>query len=204
MKSSLAGLLLMSLTSLPLASQAVPAQSPPAPAADDATHNELRALRDGLLDAMSKGDVERELGYFHPNVVVTWHDAEVSRGRDGVRKYLSRMLDGPDKVVESFRADVNVDELTILYGGDTGISFGSAVEHFTMKGGRELSLPARWTATLVKEGDHWLIASLHASDNLFDNPLLNMVRRIAWWAGGLCLLAGFGLGFLLGRRRRTA
>jgi len=204
MKSSLAGLLLMSLTSLPLASQAVPAQSPPAPAADDAAHNELRALRDGLLDAMSKGDVERELGYFHPNVVVTWHDAEVSRGRDGVRKYLSRMLDGPDKVVESFRADVNVDELTILYGGDTGISFGSAVEHFTMKGGRELSLPARWTATLVKEGDHWLIASLHASDNLFDNPLLNLAKRAAWWVGGLCLLLGLGLGFLLGRRRRTA
>jgi uncharacterized protein (TIGR02246 family) len=172
--------------------------------ADEATHNELRALRDGVLDAMSKGDIERELSYFHPNVVVTWHNAEVSRGRDGVRKYLRRMLEGPDRMVDRFKADVNVDELTILYGGDTGISYGSAVEHFTLKGGRNLALPARWSATLVKEGDRWLIASLHASDNLFDNPLLNMVRRIAWWAGGLCLLAGFGLGFMLGRRRRTA
>jgi ketosteroid isomerase-like protein len=192
------------LTSLPLVSQTVPAPPPAPAAADEATHNELRALRDGLLDAMSKGDLERELGYFHPNVVVTWHNAEVSRGRDGVRKYLSRMLDGPNKVVERFRADVHVDELTILYGGGTGISFGSAVEHFTMKGGKELALPARWTATLVKEGDHWLIASLHASDNLFDNPLLNLAKRVVWWAGGLCLIVGLGLGFLLGRRRRTA
>src|SRR5436305_6327407 len=125
MKRPLAALLLLSLASLPLLSQAIPT---PSPAADEATHNELRALRDGLLDAMSKGDLERQLAYFHPNAVVTWHNAEVSRGRDGVRKYLSRMLDGPDKVVERFRADVDVDELTILYGGDTGISFGSPVE----------------------------------------------------------------------------
>jgi ketosteroid isomerase-like protein len=180
---------------------APPAQ---APASDEATHDELRALRDGLLDAMSKGDIERELSYFHPNAAVTWHNAEVSRGRDGIRKYLDRMLNGPDKAVESFKADVEVDELTILYGGDTGISFGSAVEHFKMTSGRTFDLPARWSATLVKDGDKWLIASLHASDNLFDNPLLNMARRAAWWAGGIALLVGLGLGFVLGRRRRTA
>jgi uncharacterized protein (TIGR02246 family) len=199
MKTLIAALLLLSLTSFPAS-----AQAPAAPAADEATHNELRALRDALLDAIAKGDVERELGYFHPNVVVTWHNAEVSRGRDGVRKYMNRMLNGPDKVVESFKADVTVDALTILYGGDTGISFGSAIEHFKLKGGKDLDLPARWSATLVKEDGRWLIASLHASDNLFDNPLLNLARRVAWWAGGLCLLVGLALGFFRGRRRRTA
>jgi uncharacterized protein (TIGR02246 family) len=175
-----------------------------APASDEATHDELRALRDGLLDAISKGDIERELTFFHPNAVITWHNAEVSRGRDGIRKYMSRMLEGPDKAVESFKADVNVDELTALYGGDTGISFGSAVEHFAMTSGRTFDLSARWSATLVKHDGRWLIASLHASDNLFDNPLLNMARRMAWWAGGIALLVGLGLGFVLGRRRRTA
>jgi ketosteroid isomerase-like protein len=184
----------LSLLSLPSL-----AQTP----ADEAAHNELRALRDGVLDAIGKGDVERELTYFHPNVVVTWHNAEVSRGRDGVRKYLRRMLEGPDRKVDRFTADVNVDALTILYGGDTGISYGSAVEHFKLTSGRELALSARWSATLVKEGDRWLIASLHASDNLFDNPLLNLARRVAWWAGGLGLLAGLALGFVLGRRRGT-
>ena len=136
--------------------------------------------------------------------MVTWHNAEVSRGRDGVRQYLRRMLEGPDRKVDRFNADVNVDALTVLYGGDTGISYGSAVERFTLKGGSDFSLPARWSATLVKDGDRWLIASLHASDNLFDNPLLNLARRVAWWAGGLCLLLGLGLGFMLGRRRRRA
>jgi hypothetical protein len=114
------------------------------------------------------------------------------------------MLAGPNKVVESFSVDLTVDELTILSGGDTGISFGSAVEHFKLAGGKDFDLPARWSATLVKEDGRWLIASLHASDNLFDNPLLRLAKRAAWWAGGIALLAGLGLGFLLGRRRRTA
>ncbi len=209
MKRSIAALLLLSLVSLPLSAEE-PAQTPapataetpaPAPPSDEATHNELRALRDGLLDAINKGDVERQLTYFHPNAVVTWHNAEVSRGRDGIQKYMSRMLEGPEKVVESFSADVNVDELTILYGGDTGISFGSAVEHFKMANGRTLDLPARWSATLVKEDGKWLIASLHASDNLFDNPLLGMARRMVWMVGVGALVVGLALGFLLGRRR---
>jgi uncharacterized protein (TIGR02246 family) len=193
-------LLLSSLLSLPLLAQA----PPPAPAADEATHNELRALRDGLLDAMQRGDLERELTFFHPNAVVTWHNAEVSRGRDGIRKYLTRMLQGPDKVVDAFNADVDVDELTILYGGDTGIAFGSAVEHFKMSSGRSFDLPARWSATMVREDGRWLIANLHASDNLFDNPLLNGARRTIGWTGGIALAIGLAIGLVLGRRRRTA
>lgn len=161
-------------------------------------------MRDGLIDAMNKGDIDRELSYMHPNVVVTWHNAEVSRGRDGVRAYLTRMLSEPNKVVTSYSATVNVDELTILYGGTTGISFGSAVEHFKLNDGQMLDLPARWSATLVKDGDKWLIASLHASDNLFDNPLLTIAKRTAYWAGGVALVLGLLLGFVLGRRRKVA
>src|SRR6202163_4486161 len=95
-----------------LAAQTASSQAPPAK--DEAVHNELRALRDGLIDAMNKGDIERELAYMHPNVVVTWHNAEVSRGRDGVRAYLTRMLSGPNRVVSRYSATVDVDELTVL------------------------------------------------------------------------------------------
>src|SRR5206468_13104619 len=134
-------------------------------------HNELRAVRDGLLDAIAKGDIERQLTFLHPNVVVTWHNAEVSRGHDGVRTYLNRMLTGPNKIVASYSAELNVDELSILYG-NTAISWGSGIEHFKLANGTSFDLPARWSATLVKDNGKWLIANLHASDNLFDNPML--------------------------------
>ena len=108
---------------------------------EDPAHDELRALRDGMLDAIKKGDIERELSYLHPNVVVTWQNAEVSRGRDGVRAYLNRMLNGPSKVVSDYGLDLNVDELTILYGGDAGISFGTTRERFGLVGDTQPRLP---------------------------------------------------------------
>lgn len=171
-------------------------------AQEDPAHNELRALRDGLLAGMNSGDIEAQLAFLHPNVVVTWHNAEVSRGRDGVRKYLDRMLKGPAKVVEKFGAEVKVDELSILYGGDTAIAFGSAQEHFTLAGGKLFDFTGRWSATMVKDDGKWLVANLHTSDNIFDNPLLNAAAKALWWVGGGALLAGALGGWLLGRRGR--
>jgi ketosteroid isomerase-like protein len=182
---------------------ALPAQSQ-APSKDEAVHNELRALRDGLLAAIKKGDVDAQLAYLHPNVVVTWQNGEVSRGRDGVRAYLRRTLQGANKVVDSYSTEVNVDELTILYGGDTGISFGSALDRFNLTGGTSLEVPSRWSAALVNDGGKWLIASVHSSTNLFDNPLLTAAKRLAYIAGGVALVVGLVAGFLLGRRRRAA
>ena len=174
------------------------------PAKDEAVHNELRALRDGLVDAMNKGDIERQLTYLHPNIVVTALNGEVSRGRDGVRAYFLKMTTGPNRVVESFHCEVTVDELTILYGADTGIAFGSAVQSYKLTDGLNLDAKTRWTATLVKEHDHWLVASLHASASLFDNPLLSMAKRTAYWAGGVSLVVGLILGLIIGRRRKGA
>jgi ketosteroid isomerase-like protein len=173
-------------------------------AAEDPAHNQLRAVRDGLLAGMNKGDIESQIGFLHSNVVVTWHNAEVSRGHDGVRNYLNRMLQGPSKVVEKFGAEVKVDELSILYGGDTAIAFGSAQEHFTLAGGRQFDFTGRWSATLVNEGGKWLIANLHTSDNIFDNPLLNAAKMLLPWVGGGALVGGLLTGWLLGRRRRRA
>lgn len=170
-------------------------------AQEDPAHAELRTLRDGIVANMNKSEIEGQLTYLHPNVVVTWHNAEVSRGRTGVRDYLQRMLQGPNKVVEKFGVEVTVDELSILYGGDTAIAFGSANEHFTMAGNKQFELTGRWTAMMVKEDGKWLVASLHTSDNVFDNPLLNLAKKAWWWIGGGALLLGLLLGWLIGRRR---
>lgn len=170
----------------------------------EAAHNELRALRDGLLEAMNKGDIERELTYLHTNVVVTWHNAEVSRGREGVRTYYKRLTSGPEKMVGQFAAEVNVDELTILHGENTGISFGSSLEHFKLTSGRSFDLKGRWTATLVREDGRWLIASLHVSTNLFDNVMLDLVKKRAFAAVAIVVMVGGVIGWLIGRKRKAA
>jgi len=174
------------------------------PTAENPAHQELRQLRDGLLTAMNKGDLEGTLIFLHTNCVITWHNAEASRGRDGVRAYFNRVMTGPNKIVESFHCELKVDELTILYGDNLGISYGSSDEHFKLAGGKDLNVKGRWTATLVKENGHWLVASLHASTNLFNNVLLDFAKKAGVWAGIGCLVAGLVVGWFLGRRRKRA
>lgn len=168
---------------------------------EDPAHAELRALRDGLVDAVNKKDVEALLRHLHPDVVVTWQNAEVSRKPEGVRAYLVRMLQGTDRMVDDFSTNVAVDELTILHGGDTGISFGSSRDHFKLRSGQSFDLNSRWSATVVRHDGRWVVGAFHASVNLFDNPLLVGSQRLALGGSIGALIVGIVLGYLMGRRR---
>lgn len=165
-------------------------------------HNALRALRAHALDAANKGDIDGVLATMHPNVVVTWHNAEVSHGRDAVRKYLERQLKGPDPIVKSYHADFVVDELTKLYGPNTGIAWGSSTETYDLGRRGKFTLPGRWSATIVNDNGQWLLASLHTSTDMFDNPLLNSAKRCIWIAAAIAAVVGLIVGWLIGRRVR--
>jgi ketosteroid isomerase-like protein len=190
-------LTLLAFVSLATQGQATPPENP--------AHGELRQMRDGLLDAMNKGDFEGTLKFLETNVVITWQNAEVSRGQDGVRNYYNRIMTGPNKIVDRFNCNIHPDELTILYGNNMGICYGRSEEHYQLANGRELNVKGRWTATLVKENGHWLVASLHCSTDLFDNVILDMAKKAAWMTGAVSLGIGVLLGLLVGLfRRRTA
>jgi ketosteroid isomerase-like protein len=172
---------------------------------EDPAHAQLRILRDNLIDAMNKRDINRLLQQLHPDVVVTWQNSEVSRKPEGVRAYISKMLDGPNSIVESFTTAPTVDELTILYGGDAGVAFGSSRDSFKLRSGLTFELTSRWTATVVNDGGAWKIAAFHSSANLFDNPLLAAAQRWSVTAAVVALVAGFAIGLLVSRiaRRRS-
>jgi hypothetical protein len=187
---------LLTLVILPMQGQTATPENP--------AHQELRDMRDGLLNAMDKGDLEGTLKFLETNVVITWQNAEVSRGHDGVRAYYNRIMNGPNKILNSFSCDIHPDELTILYGDNMGICYGSSDEHYQLTNGRELNVKGRWTATLVKENGHWLVASLHCSTDLFDNVMLNFAKKTAWIAAVIGLGAGVLLGLLFGLLCRRA
>ena len=171
--------------------------------AEDPAHAELRQLRDGLLSAMNSGDLEGTLKFLHTNCVITWHNAEVSRGHQGVRDYYSRVMTGPNRIVDSFHCDVKVDELTSLYGTNTGVCFGSSDEQFKLANGKNLNVKGRWTATLIKEDGRWLVASLHVSTNLFDNVMLDLAKKATGVACAVCFVVGVLIGWFVGRRRKS-
>ena len=167
-------------------------------AAEDPAHNELRALRTEVIDAITKGDFDRVLRHVHTNVVVTWQNHDVCRGHQGLREFFDRI--GED-AFKGYKVPPTPDELTILYRGDTGVSFGQTVAQYKFLG-KDFEMKSRWTGTLVKEDGRWLLASYHVSANLLDNPLLNAAKSGLYWVGGVALAAGLILGLLLGRRKK--
>jgi ketosteroid isomerase-like protein len=206
-------LLLVAVVQLAASNQALaqqaPAASPPAPEVA-AVHDKLRTLRDELIKAVNGKDGDAIVAHLHPDVVLTTQDGKEVRsirGRDAVRDYLNRMLLGPQHAVESLKVDPVVDDLSILHHDDTAVSFGSSVDHYRLSDGKEFDLKTRWSATLVRDGDRWLVANLHVAGNLFDNPVLDVAKSAAVMLGVVGGIGGFALGALLmllvRRRRRT-
>jgi ketosteroid isomerase-like protein len=181
------------LATAPLWAQDKPSKGP---ADQEATHKELRAFREGLTDAILKGDVERQLDYVSKDVVVTWQNGVVARGHQGLKDFLAQH--GPGKVFKGYKTPPTPEELTILYGDDTGISYGTSVAQYSLLG-KEFELKNHWSATLVREDGRWKIANYHVSANVLDNPLLNAAKGTLYWAGGIALAVGLLGGFLVGR-----
>jgi len=181
---------------LPVCSQARPA----ATANDEASHQALREMRDAMVNALNKGDVDAMISHLHKNIVFTAMNGEVCRGPDELRAYFNRMMKDPGHIVESLHVNPTVDRLTDLYGGTSGVAYGSSVDHYKMTNGQEFDVNARWSATMVKENGAWQIASFQSAANIFDNPLLNKAKRVIYWGAGGAGLIGLVLGLLIGRR----
>jgi ketosteroid isomerase-like protein len=168
-------------------------------AAEDPAHAELRELRSRIVGAITAGNLDALMPMLHTNVVVTWQNAEVCRGREGVRAFFQKT---GKAAFRGYKVPPEPDELTILHGGDTGVSFGRNVSQLTLPG-KKVDFENRWTATLVREGNQWQLASYHVSINAFDNPLLNGARNLILIAAGVSGLAGMALAWWLSRRRNT-
>jgi len=169
------------------------------PAPEDPAHEELRTLRKQLVEAINKNDIDSLLTHLDKDVVVTWMNGEVSRKPAGVREYIERMTKGDNRQVTSYTTEAEADDLTHLYG-DTGVVYGHSKDHFVLTDGRNLDVDTRWTASLVKKDGKWLVTAFHASTNMFDNPVLHIaVRRTAIMVGGVAVIVGILVGFLIAR-----
>lgn len=191
MKRTLHVLLLLGLTFFSVRLMAQPAEDP--------AHNELRALAKEVIQGITKGDIDAVLAHVHPNIVVTWQNSEVCRGAPALKEFFNRMAKDTFK---GYKVPPTPDELTILYGGDTGVSFGKVVGQYTLFG-KEFEFHSRWTATLVKENGRWLLASYHVSLNALDNPLINSAKKSLIWAAVGTGVAGLLVGLLIGRRKKA-
>lgn len=172
---------------------------------DAAVHDALRQLKATMEKALNERDLDAIVANVDPNVVFTTMNGDVCRGPEQIRAYFHKMLTAPGHIVKDVKVSFEVDALTTLYGGDTGVAVGSSKDHYELTNGDTFDIDGRWTCTMVRNGDRWVIAAFHYSANVFDNPVVDRYRKAIWMAGIGAAAVALIVGLLLGRflRRKT-
>ncbi len=166
-------------------------------AQDDPAHNQLRETRAAIIAAIEKRDADTILSMLSDDVVVTWQDGTVCHGKKALREYYDKA--GKDAFV-AFKVPHEADQLSVLHGGDTAVAAGRVVADYRLLG-KSFEFESRWTATLVRQDDKWLVAAYHVSLNALDNPILNTAKTAMWVAGAVGLLAGLAIALLIAKTR---
>jgi ketosteroid isomerase-like protein len=180
------------------------------PSKEEPEHKEIKAVRDAVMEAFAKGDVDGMLSHVHPNVVATWQNGKTVRGHSGVRKIYEETLGASDSTVRKLGLKLVMDDLSV-FGQDrsTAIAAGSMDNQCELRDGKTFDLASRWTAALIKEEGAWKIIAFHISTDVFDNGVLSLLLRtsVMWTAiaaGAVGLLLGIAAGVRFGRRRTRA
>jgi uncharacterized protein (TIGR02246 family) len=178
------------------------------PSSDEEVHNALRALKATMEKALNERDLDTIVANVDPNVVFTTMNGDVARGPEQIRAYFNKMLTAPGHIVKTVTVKFDVDALTTLYGGDTGVATGSSTDHYELTNGKTFDIKGRWTATMVKSGDKWVISAFHYSADVFRNPIVDGYKKAIWMAGLggalVALILGLILGRVMGRRKPAA
>ena len=170
-------------------------------------HNALRGLKATMEKALNERDLDTIVANVDPNVVFTTMNNDVRRGPAQIRAYFHEMLTAPGHIVKDVKVSFDVDQLTTLYGGDTGVAYGTSNDTYELTDGDKFNIRGRWSCTMVRNGDKWVIASFHYSTNVFDNPILDRYRSMLVPLGAGGVVVGLILGWLIGRmtgRRKAA
>ena len=168
-------------------------------------HNALRVLKNGAEAAFNEmgrsgkvEDLNKILEYVHDDVVLAAMNGSLVVGKQGIVDYFKRTMTGPDRTVESVQHSFEVSDLTRLYGGDTGVAYGTTTGTYELTDGTQFVANAIWTATMVRENGNWLLASFQFAPSIFDNPILPvMINKAAWYGIPIVivlLIAAFFLG----------
>jgi hypothetical protein len=176
------------------------------PADTKAIEAELDRFREGLFHAFNEGDYKAMLEkYCHKDVIATWQDGTTSKGYEEVLAEFAKLKQFIDKM----SANPTTDSRLILNDGNLVIASGPMRDVYELKNhGVTVELHSRWEATLIRDGNRFVLVGFSASTDAFDNQVVNLYlkqTRYTSWAvgGGVGLLVGIVLALVVARGLRA-
>lgn len=174
-----------------------------------AIHQELRALIQGIEQAINSEKYADLKQYFHKDLRVTTINQNVIVTPSGIDTYFKDWF-GPGGYLKKMNIKLSPDALTELHGEGVpswGAVIGSGNEVYELTDGRHLNMKTRWTATVAKDTDgKWRILTLHIGTNFYDNPIVAAIQNsVKFYAlgGFVAGVLGCGLMSLMLLRRKN-
>lgn len=172
----------------------------------DADRHQMKLMLDDIREKLNHPDqLQAIVPYFDDNAIVTFYDARTVIGPDGLKNYIQKMVTGSNPVLKSYKVYGSEITPATVYSNNTATAYGWIKNNFEFVTGESIDVEGRWTATLIKESDHWKIVTLQFTANLFDNPLLNAIEHKLIYIAVITLVVGLLSGYFLTRlffRRR--
>ena len=145
---------------------------------------------------INEQNIERMLAQMTDDAVVTWLNAEVSRGKNEIRAYYKRMVGHKDAILDKYLTRAAVSAPARFFS-DVAVANGTMADEFFPIKRDVFRLDSRWSSSSAKINGEWKVVSLHFSSNVFTNTLTAELERAIWYAGGGGLLAGLLLMFVI-------
>jgi hypothetical protein len=171
-------------------------------------HEALRAMLKTVTEGLNSRNLDAVGPVLSERFSITTVDQKIFTRFSDFKSYFNGLFGGDKPILKSIAFHPDADELTVFLDQNTGISYGSSQDTYNFTDGDVRVMKTRWSATVFKDKGVWKLASLHMGANIFDNPVLEALKKkLCWFAGG-ALLIGLILGFLIrlitGRSTRTA
>lgn len=144
----------------------------------DADRHQLKLMLTHIQDNLNTRHFDAIIPYFDKNAVVTFFDARTVIGQSEIEAYIEKMMTGRSPVLKSFTVEGNEDSPAMIYPNKTATAHGWIKNNFDFVIGGKKTMDGRWTATLIKEGNAWMIVALHFSTNTFDSSGMATVGKV--------------------------
>lgn len=164
---------------------------------------EMKVLLESIVKDLNDGAIENFDQYLAPDAVVTFYDGRHAVGGEAVKAYMQKMLTGDNPVLKSITTTAEEDTEAKVYANDFATAHGWLKNELVFIGGKKMLVDGRWTTSLIKQDDHWKIAALHFSTNIFDNAVLNEAKNNLWMFTIFAFVVGFIFGWLFKRAKKS-
>jgi uncharacterized protein (TIGR02246 family) len=176
------------------------------PAGREADRKAIQRLLRRVESAVNQQDTLAISECFSKDFFLTTTDQKLINGINELEAYYEKVFTGPNARVKSVRATLNPGMITRFINESTGVCYGTASEHYVLRGGKSGDITSRWTAVCVKENGVWRVAVAHAGVDFLSNSVLTHIKRSSMMLVTIASLVSLLLGAVISHLvfRKTA